>query len=1576
MVSAGFVLPTTVLLLLVLSLTVGALSFRAFSRTTGAIAQREQQVVESAAAPAIERAKSKLEYLFSVDISQNAVPSSDSLITEMLASGDGAPYTLPDEVRLDINGDTVPDNAWSFDADINGDGTLEPGETIVYSITMDDEADVAGTTVSFTDATTDTKAKAGVVRNGPLDVSSASANCPVQLGTNEEGWQELTVGGAEIKKNFQIDAFAVNTNDVNRSVSALEVQQVREARKGNKWAAWFRNDLEIFPAKDFTWNGAMHTEGSFFLDADTSLNLRMLSSQNSCLYSKDASEIELTRKFDADDNLTYEGQVVLGTLDGGFIGERVDLDYEGDGIYSSASGAPNTETLDRTKDSIADESPTTEDIALDPIEVFTADTSTYRKDEGTTWDTDGAFWGKNYAERFDQEDSEPPYLDDTFRADNRFGPKAVYDNDRNLNLSRESRAIGDPIAGSSMEADLIGSTEGLDGYWERQAVDKGLRLIVGQRLQLGNPFGWMGAYASESEPEGPPFRAPNVGADYKSANMDSLYPPFTNTTYDFASDTNQSLDLHRRSLNDKLAAVQSMALYHYKNADKEFPLACMSMVAHPGTLTTELNSRTFNDISATAGTDLDVDFFQGYGTNAWEYGPPLGSESAFKAAYNNSGSSLRKVLKNLAYFAGDPKGGAPSFKPVQDGSTATGASQHPNSYLSMWGDFSHLRLILDSSAALNDNRALGAPSYDSLSPADKTYLHTAACSMGMLADNILTTVGAVGDYSTVQTELDAISTAIGGLNLVGTSALPYSGVSGTATASEARAITPHAVLSKLTASALSDANKQFARIFQNREQIRRDRDLGFLQSQFDYTTEFAHTGANSLVNGKELSAGETIKIGIDPTGPSGTFGIPPEGGTYDPTTQFSTAADELKFLRLQTLAGGTAFNAPSGGSAPTVDDLNKVGLPRYPALYYVFPKVAHDYKGTNSPTNDPIDDQPVGASGELYVDPNIDGSSNTDDYIYTANGGGSAYQYQEITATDLGTIQLQPIAATASWKTPTSTTLTMASGVERPNRILDNGTEKATLFQDRVIMNGRELMSVRTVEMDVDLATTTTYPKTGLDTDKWIPEGTKNIKGGIVYAFREDAQREDGIVRPYDGSLGTRQQAWNTCKADITNASCLMQFELVNPGGTGQAPIDPPLRRTTDAENNFASPKPVDYYADPLRKPYGFMLSNGASLNRPNTAAPNDVAAGLSFITDNAAYIKGDFNLHNGTGGNEQEEFNTSVLGNPKDDEVTFAEFYNNRGTADTDYNTDNFARPDRDNWRPTEIVADAITILSDDFEKEEFVNDAPGVASDYFFLETGGGVGGGESSFQNTQRPNNPGVYANGNGNQFWIPDGNWSYTYDNPFSDNSGTNPPKASPVSPFKIRRNGDMRGAASSGPLPFSDQSDRFKDLQTASETRVNALLISGIVPSRAGQSYGGLHNFPRFLEHWTPNNANQNALYIAGGFFQLNFSTSGTSPFDHDPDSWEPGGTTAAGYRTSYYGAPVRIWGYDVAQQYADPGPIAERFAGRGNLRSEYYQELPAEDPYVKALQCAKYTSGPNDGQFVIDNVAFDQNTDC
>ncbi|MFM7448356.1 MAG: hypothetical protein ACKO24_07150, partial [Leptolyngbyaceae cyanobacterium] len=79
---AGFVLPTTVLLLLVVGLTVATLLLRAGVRTNQVIGQNQQRVIYNAATPAIDRARAKLETLFSPDGDPRypgGVPSEDYL---------------------------------------------------------------------------------------------------------------------------------------------------------------------------------------------------------------------------------------------------------------------------------------------------------------------------------------------------------------------------------------------------------------------------------------------------------------------------------------------------------------------------------------------------------------------------------------------------------------------------------------------------------------------------------------------------------------------------------------------------------------------------------------------------------------------------------------------------------------------------------------------------------------------------------------------------------------------------------------------------------------------------------------------------------------------------------------------------------------------------------------------------------------------------------------------------------------------------------------------------------------------------------------------------------------------------------------------------------------------------------------------------------------------------------------------------------------------------------------------------------------------------------------------------------
>ena len=143
------------------------------------------------------------------------------------------------------------------------------------------------------------------------------------------------------------------------------------------------------------------------------------------------------------------------------------------------------------------------------------------------------------------------------------------------------------------------------------------------------------------------------------------------------------------------------------------------------------------------------------------------------------------------------------------------------------------------------------------------------------------------------------------------------------------------------------------------------------------------------------------------------------------------------------------------------------------------------------------------------------------------------------------------------------------------------------------------------------------------------------------------------------------------------------------------------------------------------------------------------------------------------------------------------------------------------------------------------------------------------------------------------------------------------------------------------LPLNRKSMLCKRLRS---TRVNSILVSGIVPSRAYQSYGGMHNFPQFLESWSGKN-----LWFAGSFLQLSFSNAATAPYDQTVT--EPGEAlpTSPNEKIPYYIAPKRLWGYDPALLLAPAGPIASRFVSTDITRSEFYSEVAANDPYIKNL---------------------------
>ena len=1646
---AGFVLPTTILLLLVVVLTVGAIGYRTFTRSQQAITNRQQQVVYNAATPVIDRAKSKIEFLLDPrkDTRGGGIPSGDQLVAMMLNDGqpvngttvsifpqDGSfdPYTFPGEERIDLGGtsgtaDGRKDNAWRYKIDLNGDGNLDGPDDgwAVYSVIFQTPPANATGNDSLRNSQTagwQSRASKLFVRNAPLSNTNQATNvCQRNSGTGgterqtqEAGWFVDQRDTTKIRKNFQVSAIVV-PNNPSGTVATLEFQQDREATRGFKWAAWFRNDLEIFPGPVFNWNGAMHTEGSLIMANGSntdSFRGYLVSSPESCINDKGASDVT-TRLIDYDPDKApypgFRGRFIAGTI-------RNDS-FAGNPAFDLTVGGARQENqvLNPGNDSVTEGSFTPVDFSVEPVVLQTQGLTRSRNPAilpttniNPAWEG-GSFNNNKSGRLINDTDNTTPNLDDTFRADNRWGPRPTWGPDAlpigvtdKENAGTQATAkIGEPIlgvpqlTGSDPAPGTDSDNVGLDGYWERRARVEGLRLIVGQRLELGDPAGWGGPGSAQG--------SLRIGDDFEP-----LMPWPAGCT----SGIRCNEDRQRKTLWDNLAAVQATAIYHNSadttGASRDFPDACLVTTVHPGTPTTLDRGSTFENLAFGLPTDtipgytdkvsptVISDFLRGRGTNGWEFELPRATD------FGDLTSPTMLALRNLANYAGDPLGGSPSFRPNQGVKDV-----HPYPAMSMWGDYSTLRQVF----RLLD----GGTSYDSLSPADKTTLHTAACTLGMLAYNLdylekfsIQTSPGVDKPSLAPLLGVTDRTLAGGANLVVNAAtvakpeysaglrgqmrvidhiikglITVTGVNSVAYTTIPAAQQPPLAfvtsLNDLTPAPLGlnplgmnfmawDAKKSnnpetyvrllerwrdelgnataqdsmrlslnrsiaLAQLIISKEQVARDRTWGF----------YGQYGASATSNGAYSFA---------PLGDCGTFdagNIP--GWINDPP------ANKVTLFA----ANGTT----QAGNEPQVaaDPLHRFcsSRPRYPLLYSLFPAgPATTNPALAALTVDQAYTSPTGFSSHQDLsDPNQENKVRDQEtsgatikrFIATENSGAV---YKVIRPQ---TIALQPRTlsrlgvtlgggSTTNWAlpnadgspsagaTPNNSTFNLIKVCAedkvkgfRCSQPENTATTTAQLpkagqlvrvaFKDTAFYNGRELMPIRAFNLDLDL-----MRRTAVGSDWWLP------KKAAVYAFREDAVSEGFIVRP---NIAT----WASCDTDaeLASANCNMNTHSSNAYGS----VDPPLN-----SNNLITPKPVDYFADPDRRPYGFRLIQGADLSRAG-----DEGLGLSFISDDVAYVQGDFNLHQNASGNRLEEF-TEIL--TYDGSGRYNNFYT-RTTPDV-----SFAEITKDRWRPSEVVADSVTPLSSNFCDGSIEDGLSNLGTPILATWLQGRYGCADrtkSSYFNQTRPSTPVVNAATTRGVTWQRS-NVADSFPGAVRTASAANSPDQA-ESPIFIARGGkpvnwnDANGTAVNYAGSYVEAKDATngKGPTDAIESRMNMIMVSNLVPSRKGQSYGGLHNFPRFNENWSGRN-----LFISGAFLQLNFSSYSTAPFDQE--NWQvgsPAPTTNAEW-IAYYGAPNRRWGYDPALKYGKTSPVAARFQFSENTRSEFYNEPPANDPYIRNL-CLK-----------------------
>lgn len=1743
----GFILPTTALLLVVIALTVVSLSLRTLNRATQISGDRNQKVIYNAASPAIDRARAKLEKLFTSDprLATNGVPAEDYLEALMLNDGRsstptiaGDPYKLPDEEEITLNGEKA--NAWTYEEDTDGDG--EKDVKVAYSIIMRTPAVAAGGDVEFRqdNASLASRARDLITRTGPIGADAKSDSCPDLTARNpealpplERGWFQDRQRSATLRKNFQINAVVTPLNGEERGISTiatLEMQQERLAEKGNKWGAWFRNDLEVFPGELFAWNGAMHTEGSMFLSGNGRagaplLKLFMVSAPQSCIYSPEASELtaaRITPDRNRPEQDEFTGQFAATTTSGirsnfnaALNRNRTAIDFPSD--QGDPNSPPTAETLRGGRnsanftpptDSVRDSLTRAIDVTLNPVQVVTQDVSTFRN--GATSSSfrsgaDDASWQeRSFVKngRVKNTSKPKPYLDDFYRADNRWGPKPTYADD-----PKETGRIGTPVTETNKIRNVNSAAPqelGLDGYWERRAMREGLRILVGQRLNLG---------VDPANPAGYPLVA---------AEFDARRP---------------HEGLQRRDMRDPLAAVQGTLLYHRTKGGGAKPVAALATTVHPGSRETLQRAATAETVATpfavgadfsglfgeTFGNDADelaIDFFHGRGTNGWEFDVEqalsnLNVTVASSAATAAVKPAMGRALENLATFAGDPKG---AFPAQQEAGVA-----HPLPEMRKWGNFAELRRALSPTG--------------NTSPADQSYKETAALSLGMLAYNLSYAeafdynnpdnqeqledlagqLAQIGDKTsataataaaeptggslkedpllsksrmranpTLPEEADEVvldtpaqrtrrlaEYAAGKVDVfrsTGAANSPFSvrvypagAVTTQAQIGQAGryierqlslaaddekpsplldmgliddpndatkmrdvpVIPPEAYVmalgkvpatGALPAAAIEETeNQRLARLIALKEQINRDRVFGFapvratntaannINTNYTYRISYAapFTGSAAVCTGTEKYTGlgedrncnglidtlneATVNLDLNGDGDrtdtisedlngNGILDVETPtlktvaGATYrhnNPTpattrilhesdtngnglvdsTEEKTATGNVanKFDRTLYFAfGGRTYyqgdtykfgcdlseetgNNYFGFGAPAnyEEEQRFVHLaatlcpvePKYPSLYYLFPRYEHGLAGAATQETFTVGGDPYTIELD-HRQPVLPANPYYDRYlgdaaIRAAVGG---YQFQPLTNEDLANVTVKPLAI-ADWITPhesftpsgdcaTSAPNCMGENLVALRNHRTNTTQVYRVaFKDSALFSGRDLLTNRVMDVDVDM-----IRSNSINGDTWLTRGDieDERQGGLIYAFREDALREDAIARPANG-------AWTGYNPDST-----AQRMLVNryPG------VDPPINPETGI-----SPKAVDYYSDPDRRIHGFRLKNGENVTRPGGGGDN--IFGLTFISDNPLYIFGDLNFHRGSGGTTAiEEFRQRL------DTNSYANFYS-RGQSGQDAA---FANPAQDNWRPVELLADIVSPLSQNFcdgSAQDAFTSLPLTGrqiTDWYGCNSRQG-NTGFTSFHNQNVPSTPKVR------------GNWWH------EDRFDVTSPIAIALTGQVLELTGDTVGGPkpyaynSYVPMPTDLRGDKGAPggVMRAQDTTVNAVFVSGIGSSRTEQSYGGLHNFPPFLEDWR-----NVAIEISGAFLQLNYRNYSTG--NYDADAWEANRNPIAAEVLTYYQAPIRRWGYDVALQYAPAGPLASRFVTLGNTRSEFYSEPAANDPYICLLR--------------------------
>jgi hypothetical protein len=309
--NAGFVLPTVTMVSVVVVLLTTAIMFRSFDRAKNASNVRVNQMVMNSAAPAIDRAKAKLNKLFKDQRLSRATPTEteiDKVLVDKISE-----YTFGDEKNLIVDCYNRPNQgicssadtlktAWQFPIDTDNNGRFD--SYTLYGIYYKNPA-LSGT--SFV------KRNPVQARAIPMTITSAGGNCPNNntaisaslAGVN--GWFKGNKSLSLVKGFFVYTVTVPITSTDNlpnnppyekasnsKGFSALEYEQDKIKRSLLNNAVIYQDDLYLTAQNaDFKLNGGIFTNGNLLAGStsDKSIKIYQVSSPNSCFYEADNAKI-------------------------------------------------------------------------------------------------------------------------------------------------------------------------------------------------------------------------------------------------------------------------------------------------------------------------------------------------------------------------------------------------------------------------------------------------------------------------------------------------------------------------------------------------------------------------------------------------------------------------------------------------------------------------------------------------------------------------------------------------------------------------------------------------------------------------------------------------------------------------------------------------------------------------------------------------------------------------------------------------------------------------------------------------------------------------------------------------------------------------------------------------------------------------------------------------------------------------------------------------------------------------------------------------------------------------------------